>query len=382
MNKIRILLLIIIVAVGIGGAVKYGSDRKASNPGEIRVSGNIEVTQVDLSFRIPGWVSKRLVDEGEIVTAGQTIATLDPTELNQEVDRLTAAAETAQSVLAELQAGSRPEEIAQAQAALQRAKSRLDELVAGSRPQEIAAAQAAVDRAKAEVVFAEANLKRMKDTLQSGAVAQDQYENSRMAFAVAEGKLQEAEERLKLANEGSRKEQIAQGKAAVEEAEAMATLVKNGPRKETIDQARSTLRQSQQALAIARTRLSYATLVSSVAGVVLSKNVESGEFVAAGTPIVTVGNLKDIWLRAYIVETDLQRVKVGQLASVFIDSSPDKPFKGRVSFIASEAEFTPKTVQTSKERIKLVYRIKIDIDNPDMELKPGMPADALIEIGK
>jgi HlyD family secretion protein len=381
MKKIRILILIIIVAIAIGAAVKYGSDRKASNPGEIRLSGNIEVTQVDLSFRIPGWVSQRLVDEGMIVTAGQTIATLDPTELNQEAERLTAGADTAQSVLAELEAGSRPEEIAQAQAALQKAKSRLDELVAGSRPQEIAAAQAAVDRAKAEVVFAEANLKRMKDTLQSGAVAQDQFENSRMAFEVAQGKLHEAEERLKLANEGSRKEQIAQGKAAVEEAEAMASLAKNGPRKETIDQARSALRQSQQALAIARTRLTYATLVSPVAGVVLSKNVESGEYVAAGTPIVTVGNLKDIWLRAYIVETDLQHVKVGQLVHVFIDSSV-RPYPGRVSFIASEAEFTPKTVQTSKERIKLVYRIKIDIDNPDMELKPGMPADALIEIGK
>ncbi len=382
MKKIRILLLIIIIiAVGIGAAVKYGSDRNGSIPGEIRISGNIEVTQVDLSFRIPGWVSQRRVDEGMIVTAGQTIATLDPTELGQEVERLTAGADTAKSVLAELEAGSRPEEIAQTQAALERARSRLDELVAGSRPQEIAAAQAAVDRAKAEVVFAEANLKRMKDTLQSGAVAQDQYENSRMAFEVAQGKLHEAEERLKLANEGSRKEQIAQGKAAVEEAEAMAALVKNGPRKETIDQAQSSLRQSQQALAIARTRLSYATLLAPVAGVVLSKNVESGEYVAAGTPIVTVGNLKDIWLRAYIVETDLQHVKVGQLVNVFIDSSV-RPYPGRVSFIASEAEFTPKTVQTSKERIKLVYRIKIDIDNPDMELKPGMPADAVIEVGK
>jgi HlyD family secretion protein len=381
MKKLRILLPILIIA-GVIAAVIYSRDHNTLNPNEIRVSGNIEITQVDLSFRIPGWVSQRLVDEGMIVTAGQTIATLDPTELNLDVDRLSAAADTAQSVLAELQAGSRPEEIAQSQAALQKANAKLDELVAGSRPQEIAAAQAAVDRAAAEVVFSEANLKRMKDTLQSGAVAQDQYESSRMAFEVAQGKLKEAQERLMLANEGSRKEQIAQGKAAVEEAQAMATLVKNGPRKETIDQAQSSLRQAQQALAIAKTRLSYATLLSPVSGVVMSKNVESGEFVAAGTPIVTVGNLKDIWLRAYIVEQDLQRVKVGQPVSVYTDSRPDKPYPGRVSFIASEAEFTPKTVQTNKERIKLVFRIKIDIDNPEMELKPGLPADAVIEVGK
>ena len=382
MKKIRILLLILVVAAAIFAAVQYSSDRKASNPGEIRISGNIEVTQVDLSFRIPGWVSQRLVDEGMIVTPGQTVALLDPTELGQEVERLTATADTAQSVLAELEAGSRPEEIAQAQAALQKARSALDELNAGSRTQEIAAAQAAVDRAKAEVVFSEANLKRMQDTLASGAVAQDQYENSRMAFSVAQAKLSEANEHLKLVSEGFRKEQIAQGKAAVEEAEAMAALVKIGPRKEKIDQARSNLHQARQALAIAQTRLGYATLLAPVAGVVLSKNVESGEYVAAGTPIVTVGNLKDIWLRAYIVGPDLSRVKVGQTARVYTDSYPDKPYTGRISFIASEAEFTPKTVQTSKERIKLVYRIKIDIDNPDMELKPGMPADAVIEIGK
>lgn len=382
MKIVRIVILILIVAVTIGAAVKFNHDRNAPKSGLIRVSGNIEVTQVDLSFRIPGWVSQRQVDEGEIVTTGQTIATLEPTELKQEVDRLAAAEETAKSALAELEAGSRPEEIAQAQASLQKARALLDELIAGSRPQEIAAAQAAVDRAKAEVVFSEANLKRMKDTLQSGAVAQDQYESSRMAYEVAQGKLQEAEERLKLVQEGSRKEQIAQGKAAVEEAEARYALVKKGPRQETIDQARSALRQSQQALAIARTRLGYTTLASPVAGAVLSKNVESGEYVAAGTPIVTVGNLQDIWLRAYIVEPDLSRVKIGQSANIFIDSAPEEPFHGRISFISQEAEFTPKTVQTNKERIKLVYRIKIDIDNPEMKLKPGMPADAEIEIGQ
>ncbi|MGA2499027.1 MAG: efflux RND transporter periplasmic adaptor subunit, partial [Tepidisphaeraceae bacterium] len=177
-----------------------------------------------------------------------------------------------------------------------------------------------------------------------------------------------------------RQEQIAQARAALAELEQRRDLVKKGPRQETIDQARAKLGEAEGALAISRTRLSYTTLDSPVWGVVLSKNVESGEYVAAGTPIVTVANLKDVWLRAYINGPDLGRVKVGQKARLYTDSHPGKPYDGRISFIASEAEFTPKSVQTDKERVKLVYRIKIDLDNPDMELKPGMPADADIVI--
>jgi HlyD family secretion protein len=111
----------------------------------------------------------------------------------------------------------------------------------------------------------------------------------------------------------------------------------------------------------------------------MAKNIEPGEQVAAGTPVVTVGELDSVWVRAYINETDLGRVKVGQKARVTTDTWPGKAYDGIVTFISSEAEFTPKNVQTQKERVKLVYRVKITIPNPNMELKPGMPADAEIE---
>ena len=110
----------------------------------------------------------------------------------------------------------------------------------------------------------------------------------------------------------------------------------------------------------------------------LSENVETGEYVAPGTPVVTVGDLENVWLRAYVQETDLGRVKVGQRVLVTTDTYPGKAYEGRVSFVASKAEFTPKNVQTQQERVKLVYRVKVDIPNPGMELKPGMPADAEI----
>jgi len=144
--------------------------------------------------------------------------------------------------------------------------------------------------------------------------------------------------------------------------------------------AEARVRESRATLALAETRLGYAALASPVAGVVLSKAIESGEYVFPGTTVVTVGNLEQVWLRAYISETDLGRVKVGQAARVTADTYPGKVYPGIVSFISSEAEFTPKNVQTAKERVKLVYRIKIDVANPAMELKPGMPADAVIQM--
>lgn len=165
------------------------------------------------------------------------------------------------------------------------------------------------------------------------------------------------------------------------QAEERYAEIKKGPRRETIEQARARAEQARQARAVAETRLGYATLVSPMSGVVLSENVEAGEYVTPGTPVVTVGDLENVWLRAYINETDLARVKVGQRVRVTIDTFSGKVYEGRVSFIASQAEFTPKTVQTSKERVKLVYRVKVDIANHNLELKPGMPADAEIAIG-
>ena len=164
------------------------------------------------------------------------------------------------------------------------------------------------------------------------------------------------------------------------EARAWHDQVTSGPRKETIEQARAEWTRAENALRLAETRLSYAAIASPVAGIVLSDHVEAGEYVSPGAPVVTIRELAKVWLRGYIHETDLGRVKPGQRAMVTTDTYPGKAYEGVVSFISSEAEFTPKSVQTDKERVNLVYRIKIDIPNPALELKPGMPADAEIRI--
>jgi HlyD family secretion protein len=376
MNKRR--LMVLLPAVLLVAVLAYLILGRSNDGRVIRVSGNIEVTDAEVSFKILGRVEARLVDEGEMVRAGQTIARLDSAELAQEVAARRAEMQAVQAALAELEAGSRPEEIAQAEASAQQAKARLDEMLAGSRPEELSAAEAVLRRAKAEAERARLDAERYEGLYKKEIVSAQQYDLARTAYETALARQREAEEQYKLVKEGPRKEQIEQARAAWLQAQERFVLVKKGPRQETIEQARARLQQAKEGLAVAETRLGYATLTSPLAGVVLSKNVEPGEFVAAGTPIVTVGDLENVWLRAYINETDLGRVKVGQPVRVTTDTYPDKRYEGRVSFIAAQAEFTPKSVQTEKERVKLVYRIKVDIRNPNMELKPGMPADAEI----
>ncbi len=295
----------------------------------LRLSGNIEVVQVEASFRLGGRVLERPVDEGQVVQAGQLLARLEAKDLEQTVAMRKADAATARAAL--------------------------DALLAGSRNEEIEAARATLEQAKADLRRLEPDEVRLRDLQRQGILSARDYEATKAALEAARAKVRQADQQ--------------------------ATLVQKGPRKEDIDQGRARLDQATQALALAQTQLGYATLLAPTSGVILSKNIEPMEFVSPGTSVLTMANLGQVWLRAYVEEGDLGRVKVGQKARVSSDTYPGKQYEGRVSFIASEAEFTPKSVQTRKERAKLVYRIKIEIPNPAMELKPGMPVDVEIELG-
>jgi len=329
MNKRLLIIPVIVVAAG---AALYGyfQFRPRSDPNLIRVSGNVEVNDVEVSFRIPGWVEARPASEGETIKAGGLVARLETSELTQEVALREAEVRAYTAELAALQAGSRP--------------------------QEIAVAKAAVRLAQAEVERLAAEFERQRELFERKAASQVIYERAKAEYEVGQSKLQEAQERLKLAEEG--------------------------PRQEDIARAQARLDQTKQSLAIAKTRLGYATLRSPISGIVLSENVEAGEYVVPGVPVVTIGNLALVWLRAYVNETDLGRIKVSQPVCIRTDTFPGKAYVGKLSFIASQAEFTPKNVQTAEERVKLVYRVKIDIPNADLELKPGMPADADIWLGQ
>lgn len=237
---------------------------------------------------------------------------------------------------------------------------------------------------RADLADAQSNYERLKTLReeQPAAAAEQEFYTSKARYEAAQARVREAFEQFKLIKAGPRKEQIEQARAELTKSGEQYKLVKSGPRKETIAQARARVEQAKASLQLAETRLGYAKLSAPISGVVLSENVEPGEYVAPGTPVVTIGDLENVWLRAYINETDLGRVKVGQEVQITTDTYPGKVYDGRVSFIASEAEFTPKNVQTEKERVKLVYRVKVDIPNPHMELKPGMPADGAILLGQ
>lgn len=300
-----------------------------NHPGaRLKLTGNIEVIQVEASFRVAGKVLERPVDEGQIVQAGQLLARIDARDLEQQVAMRHADAATAKAALA---------------AAL-----------AGSRKEEIEASKAALEQANADLRRLEPDAARILDLHEKGIVSKRDYEATRAALEAARAKVRQIDQQY--------------------------ALVRKGPRSEDLDQARARFEQAQQALGLAQTQLSYATLTAPTSGVILSKNIEPLEYVAPGTSVVTLANLSQVWLRAYVEETDLGRVKTGQKVVVTTDSYPEKRYEGRVSFIASQAEFTPKNVQTRKERAKLVYRIKVDIPNPALELKPGMPVDAEIQL--
>ena len=312
------------------GTLPFLACRERGPQDRLLVSGNLEATQVDVSFRIAGKVLERPVDEGQTVQEGQLIARLDAQDLEQTLAMRQADRAVAQAALAELQAGSRKEEVE--------------------------ASKAALEQAQADLKRLEPDEARVRDLHQKGIVSDREFEAAHAALEAAQARVRQAQQQYALVRKGPRAEDIAQGRAKDE--------------------------QAGQALALARTQLGYATLTAPISGVVLSKNVEPKEYVAPGTSVVTLGDLAHVWLRAYVEETDLGRVKVGQKASLTTDTYPGRKYEGRVSFISSEAEFTPKSVQTRKERVKLVYRIKIDLANPRMELKPGMPADAEIATGE
>ncbi|WP_319404814.1 efflux RND transporter periplasmic adaptor subunit [uncultured Desulfosarcina sp.] len=391
--KKRLRILVPVAAVVLAIILWKTFFKENGNDGKILLSGNIDVTQVDLAFKIPGRLSLRLVDEGDRVTDKQRLAVLDDTDQQLQLKKATAEADFASSVLAELLAGSRPEEIERARARVRQARFVLNELKNGSRVQEIAETEAELSRAMADertansqLELARADFDRYEAVFREGGISRQTYDTTRTRLVSAQNaadaaasQRQVAMQRLSLRREGSRREQISQARSALAQAEADYALIKAGPRQEAIDQARAKESAAQAGLAVARQQLAETGLFSPFDGVVLSTSAEPGTYLNPGSAVLTVGNIQGVWLRAFVSENDLGQIRLEQSAEISVDAYPKRRWKGRVSYISSAAEFTPRSVQTADERTNLVYRLKIQLDNPDGVLKPGMPADAVIE---
>ena len=290
----------------------------------VSVTGTIEATQVDVSVKITGRIVERLVKEGDKVSRGQLLVRLDDSELAADVRRQDAVLRSAQATLRDLEKGARP--------------------------QEIEDARAAVASTEATRTMTEREYQRTVQLFGQNLIAAQDVDRARQAYEVAQAQERSARQKLGLLLEGSRPDQI--------------------------DAARWQVTQAESALVQAQSRLRETRVVSPIDGVVLRKNLEAGETANPGVPILTLVDPKDVWLRAYVPETEVGRLKVGDMATLRVDAFPNRVFTGRLIEIGSEAEYTPRNVQTKKERVNLVFRIKIQIDNPQGILKPGLPADA------
>jgi HlyD family secretion protein len=262
-------------------------------------------------------------------------------------------------------------------------EARLLELKNGSRPQEIQEARAAVEAAQSEFDRAKKDWDRSQPLYKNDDISTQQYDQFRNRFESADSALKQARQREALVLAGPRVEQINAQQAQVEHsrgalkmAEANALEIKR--REQELTTRRAEIGRSKASLSLIDSQMADTVAISPVDGVVLVKSADVGEVLAPGTAVVTVGDIDHPWLRGYINETDLGKVKIGSKANVTTDSYPGKVYQGRVTFISSEAEFTPKQIQTQQERVKLVYRIKIQVENPQHELKSNMPADAQI----
>ncbi|MHB8838916.1 MAG: HlyD family secretion protein, partial [Gemmatimonadaceae bacterium] len=303
----RVRIAVVVIAVMAIGA--YFLLRPRSDGSTLAASGTVEATEAALGFQAAGRIAEIRVNEGDRVKAGDTLAILDRTELDARQAQARAQAAAAEAALSELERGARSEELVQAREADSAAAARLAD--------------------------AERDLARAQQLYRGGAASQEVQDKARLAADVARSQRAQAAQQLQ--------------------------LVQTGPRTERIAAQRAMVASSQALLRQVNAQLTNAVVIAPFDGVVTVRQRQPGEIVAPGSPVVTVSNFGDRWVRIYIAENRLGAVALGAPATITTDTYEDRSFPGAVSFIASEAEFTPRNVQTTEERVKLVYAVKVRI---------------------
>jgi HlyD family secretion protein len=383
---IPIVLILLILAVA---GVLWSRRTNPQDANRIRLSGNIELTQMDVSFKVSGKLVERTVTEGDSVKKGQLIARIDDLQTLRQRNVQQAGVQSAQMQVAQASTGiawqraTLEGDIALRRAEVQQAQAVLDQLLAGSRPQEIQQAEAAVSDARTQHEQARLDWERAQTLFKNDDISTAQRDQAQSRFNSTAAILNQAQQRLAIVREGPRKQEIEVARAQLARAQAAlkiseANRMETTRREEELRGRQSEFERARQQLGVTEAQLQDTSVYSPADGIVLVKSAELGEVLAAGTTVVTIGDLDHPWVRGYVRETELGRVKLGQKVRITTDSYPGKEYWGRISFIASEAEFTPKQIQTKDERVKLMYRIKIEVDNQHRELKSNMPVDAEI----
>jgi HlyD family secretion protein len=415
-HRKRIIPIVILAVVVIGGYWLYSTGRLpfgASADDASAVSGFIEGDEITIATEVGGRILTVAVDEGDRVSAGQAIVTLDRSLLDAQVAQAQAAVDTAKAQLAQVQAGARAEDIRQAEAALAQAiatrdgaKRAWDDAQAvRTKPQDLDARVAAADTqyktAKFQYDTAVANAKTAearKDAIGGvdqprveGKAIVNQWEAAEAAVASAQAALEGSLKNLQIlldmranpltldAQVDAAKAQYDMASKAVDIAQAKLDAIKAGPTKEQVAVAQAAVKQAETGLAVLQVQATKMTVASPVNGIVTRRTADPGEVAMPNSTLLSVANLDTVKLTIYVPETQIGELRIGDEVGVQVDSFPDKVFKGKVVFIAQQAEFTPRNVQTKAERVNTVFAVKVQIPNPNMELKPGMPADATLK---
>jgi len=389
MKRRRIPVFIVLFLVAAALIAYFGYCRNRSNDGAIMASGHIEVTEVDMSFRLPGHVTRLPVAEGEQIKEGSLLAELEQDVLKARRDQAAAqvneleAKEAALALSIQIKEDVLNAEVRRAAAGVSAADARYRSLKTGSRQEEIREAAAARDRAKTEWENRKRDLLRMKRLYERRIISVSQYDTAVTGEEAARAAYEAAQEHYNLVKAGPREEMVLEGEANLAGSDAALSAAEAARReidklKLDLKALRAQVEQARALLAIAEDDLANARIYAPFDGFVTVKDVEQGEFVQAGSPVLTLAQLETVWVKTYVPETQLGRVFLGQKAEVMSDTFPNKLYPGTVTFISPEAEFTPKNVQTKEERVKLVYRIKVTLENPNQELKAGMPVDVVL----
>jgi HlyD family secretion protein len=319
--------------VTVGSLVYFG--QKNNHEKGLFYSGTIETTQANLSFQVPGRVVKVNVQEGQSITKDQIIAELDRAEFESRYQQARANLDRAQKTKQQL--------------------GTVLDINRKTLPSEVARATATVNSARDTLKDAEKNYNRFAELFSKGVITEKERDTMKLTYDVAKSRLTESESMLKL---------------------AQGNLTRIDAAKQDVEVASAQINSINASLNQASIQLAYTQLKSPMDGVITSRNVEPGETVNSGREVITISDLSRVDLKIFVDETEIGKVKPGQKVDVKVDTFPGKTYTGSVSFISPEGEFTPKIIQTKKERVKLVYLVKVSIPNPNFELKSGMPADA------
>jgi len=365
---------LVVLAIMAIGLLVYSQVRR----GPFKVSGFIEAYEIRIGSRVGGRVQQVLVDEGAEVKQGDILVALEPYDLRERRAEAEAVLAARIAEYEKLAKGFRAEEVAEAKAAYDRLAARLAELVAGPRQQEIDAAEAQVRLADAQLQLAQRRFDRAEQVVSRGALSQEEFDEAATELRVARETLAVRQQELELLRAGTRPEQIEQAKAQLEEARQAWSLRQHGFRSEEIAQAKAAVEAAQAVVSAIDRQLAELNVVAPLDAVVEAVDLRPGDLIAPNAPVLSLMDTSRLWVRAYVPENHLD-LTIDQPLWVTVDSCSGERFRGHVSFVARQAEFTPSNVQTPEERSKQVFRIRVTLDEGQDRLRPGMSADVWLE---